>query len=328
MGKGRAMIVLQQSTTQSDLGGFDLNILFRTLSDISGWVMARVPYLVIGCVVFMTFMVAGRIVKKILLATGKRTRLDVTLADLLGRLTSFVIALLGLFVAAVIIFPTFQPGDLIAGLGITSVAIGFAFKDVLQNFFAGILILWRRPFRVGDIIKTSDFEGRVEEITVRSTRLRTADGERAVIPNGDVYTSGVLVRTAYERRRLSFSVGVGYKDSIEEARETIRKVLLRTHSVLKDPVPEVFVVELGASSVNFRIYFWIESRHTDVLKVKDAVATGVKLALDKAGIDMPYPHTVLLFHDTTELRDSQRSEQRLRSLNRTSDPAREVELYR
>jgi len=140
------MMVLQQPATQSNLRGFDLNILFRTLSDISGWVLAPVPYLVIGAIVFMTFVIAGRIVKRVFMTAGKRTRLDVTLADLLGRLTSFVITLLGLFVAAVIIFPTFKPGDLITGLGITSVAIGFAFKDVLQNFFAGILILWRRPF--------------------------------------------------------------------------------------------------------------------------------------------------------------------------------------
>ena len=80
---------------------------------------------------------------------------------------------LGLFVAAVVIFPAFKPGDLVTGLGITSVAIGFAFKDVLQNFFAGILILWRRPFVVGDQIRTKDYEGTVEEITVRSTRLKT-----------------------------------------------------------------------------------------------------------------------------------------------------------
>jgi small conductance mechanosensitive channel len=325
------MMALQQSATQTDPGGFDLNIIFRTLSDISGWAVARVPYLIIGAIVLMTFLVAGRIVKRILLAAGKRTRLDVTLADLLGRLTSFVIALLGFFVAAVIIFPTFHPGDLIAGLGITSVAIGFAFKDVLQNFFAGILILWRRPFRVGDIIKTSDFEGRVEEITVRSTRLRTPQGERAVIPNGDVYTSGVLVRTAYDRRRLSFSVGVGYKDSIEEAREIIRDVLQRIPSVLKDPEPQVFVAELAASSVNFSIYFWVESRHTDVLKVKDAVATGVKLALDEAGIDMPYPHTVLVFHDSLEIqpRGYSARESTLSHLQRDKrSNAREVDQYR
>jgi small conductance mechanosensitive channel len=297
------MSLFQSPTSQTAPSGFDLSIIIKTISDITGWFLARVPYLIIGAIVFVIFMVAARIVKRILLTAGERTRLDVTLADLLGRLVSFVITLLGLFVAAVIIFPTFKPGDLITGLGITSVAIGFAFKDVLQNFFAGILLLWRRPFVVGDQIRAKDYEGTVEEITVRSTRLRTADGERAVIPNGEVYTSGILVRTAYDQRRLRFTVGVGYTDSIEEARETIRGVLERTEGVLKEPEPGVFVAELAASSVNFDVYFWIESRDTNVLKVKDAVATGIKLALDEAGIDMPYPHTVLLFHDATGTRE-------------------------
>ena len=305
-------------------------MIFLHIIQISGWVLVGTLPRNRRYRIYEFYYCRTDWKKGILLTAGKQTRLDVALLGLLGRLTYFVISLLGLFVAAVVIFPTFQPGDLIAGLGITSVAIGFAFKDVLQNFFAGILILWRRPFRVGDIIRTSDFEGRVEEITVRSTRLRTGDGERAVIPNGDVYTNGVLVRTAYKRRRLSFSVGVGYSDSLEEARETIRKVLRRIHSVLKDPAPQVFVAELAASSVNFNVYFWIESRHTDVLKVKDSVATGVKLALDKAGIDMPYPHTVLLFHDTSEIRarDIRPSDPALRSVNRTSDQASEVELYK
>ncbi len=107
--------------------------------------------------------------KRVLLTAGRRTRLDLTLADLLGRLASAFTIVFGLFVAAVVIFPTFNPGDLIAGLGITTVAIGFAFKDVLQNFFAGILILWRRPFIVGDEIKVGNYEGTVAEITTRST---------------------------------------------------------------------------------------------------------------------------------------------------------------
>lgn len=93
--------------------------------------------------------------------------------------------LLGFLIAAVIVFPTFNPGDLVAGLGLTSVALGFAFKDVLQNFFAGLLILWRRPFVVGDQIKVREYEGTVEEINVRSTRIKTYDGERAIIPNAD-----------------------------------------------------------------------------------------------------------------------------------------------
>lgn len=297
------LLRLRQPTPEAAAAGrFDPDVVWRTFAGLGESLLARLPYIVIGIVVFFVFLLAGRLVKRALLAAGRRTRLDLTLADLLGRIGSAVVTIFGLFVAAVVIFPTFRPGDLIAGLGITSVAIGFAFKDVLQNFFAGILILWRRPFVVGDQILALGYEGTVEEINVRSTRLKTYDGERAVLPNGDVYTSAVLVRTAYHKRRVRFTVGVGYTDSIEDARATIRRVLDETEGVLKDPGPWVYVAELAPSSVNFDVYFWVESPQANMLAVRDRVATGVKLALDEADIDMPFPHTVVLFHDTTGTR--------------------------
>ncbi len=278
---------------------FDTGGIWQTMRGMGEAFLAQLPYIIIGIIVFVAFIIAGRILRKVVHTAGERTRLDVTLADLLGRIASFALIVLGLFVAAVIVFPAFKPGDLIAGLGITSVAIGFAFKDVLQNFFAGILILWRRPFVVGDQIKTKDYEGTVEEINVRSTRLKTYDGERAVLPNGDVYTNAILVRTAYDRRRIRFTVGIGYPDSIEKARETISHVLSETEGVLGDPGPWVYVSELAPSSVNFIVYFWTNSQQANVLKVSDRVATGIKNALDAAHIDMPFPHTVVLFHDAT-----------------------------
>lgn len=219
---------------------FDPDIVWQVFSQLFTRLMAHLPYLILGALAFVLFLVGARLIKRILIMAGRRTRLDLTLADLLGRLASALTIILGLFVAAVVIFPTFHPGDLIAGLGITSVAIGFAFKDVLQNFFAGILILWRRPFIVGDEIKVGGYEGAVEEITTRSTRVHTYDGERAVLPNGDVYTNAVLVRTAYKNRRVRLSVGIGYQDSIERARSVIREVLQKTEGVLHEPAPSVF----------------------------------------------------------------------------------------
>ena len=264
--------------------------------------LARLPYVVVGVIVFIIFLILARISKKVLRRMGERTRLDIMLAYLLSRLASGALIIVGLFAAATVIFPTLTPGSLVAGLGITSVAIGFAFKDILQNFFAGILILWRRPFRVGDQIRTNNYEGTVEEINIRSTRVKTYDGERVVLPNGDVYMSAILVRTAYDKRRVQFTVGVGYLDSIEKARATIHRVLSETEGVLDDPGPWVYVSELAPSSVNFNVYFWAESEQANVLAVSDRVATGIKLALDKAGIDIPYPHTVVLFHDATGTR--------------------------
>ncbi|HXG84869.1 MAG TPA: mechanosensitive ion channel family protein, partial [Pyrinomonadaceae bacterium] len=282
--------------------GFDLDTIWNSMFGLFNSFLSRLPYIVVAVIVFAVFLVIAKIVSRVISTAGQRTRFDVTLAELLGRLASFVITILGVFVAAVIIFPGFKPGDLVAGLGITSVAIGFAFKDVLQNFFAGILILWRKPFIVGDQLKFKEYEGTVEEINVRSTRLKTFDGERAVIPNGDIYANAVLVKTAYEKRRVRFVVGIGYLDDIEKGRETIKQVLDEIEGILPDPGPWIYVSELAPSSVNFTVYFWVNSEQANVLKVSDRVATGIKYALDEAGIDMPYPHSVVLFHDSTGTR--------------------------
>lgn len=292
-------MILAFQETAVPLRPFDPGVVWQVFSQLFARLMAHLPYLILGVIVFVFFLVAARLVKRVLITAGRRTRLDLTLADLLGRLASAFTIILGLFVAAVVIFPTFNPGDLIAGLGITSVAIGFAFKDVLQNFFAGILILWRRPFIVGDEIRVDSYEGTVEEITTRSTRVKTYDGERAVLPNGDVYTSAVLVRTAYNNRRIRLSVGIGYQDSIERARSVIRQVLDKTEGVLNEPAPSIFVAELAPSSVNFNVFFWTNSRQINVLRVIDSAMTGIKLALDEAGIDIPYPHVVLTQPPTT-----------------------------
>jgi small conductance mechanosensitive channel len=231
--------------------------VWQALASLRQALLARVPYVLISLLAFLFVWGVGRLLRRAIKEAGEHTRLDLTLADLLSRLVSFVSIVLGFFIAAVVIFPTFKPGDLIAGLGITSVAIGFAFKDILQNFFAGILILWRRPFVVGDQIRVKEFDGTVEAINTRSTRLLTYDGERAVLPNSDVYTTAILVHTAYDKRRVRFTVGLGFPDSIEDARATIHRVLAETEGVLKDPGPWVYVTELAPSAVNFNISFWM-----------------------------------------------------------------------
>jgi len=276
-------------------------LFWRTARDFLRGMVSRMPYLIVGALVFLAFWLVGKLLKAVINRVFIRSHaLDEMLANLVSRLVSTLVTILGFLAACVVIFPSFKPGDIIAGLGITSVAIGFAFKDILQNFFAGLLILWRRPFRVGDQIRIKEFEGTVEEVNMRSTRLRTYDGERAILPNGDVYTSSILVRTAYPSRRLKLVVGIGYPDSIEEARRVIHQVLAQTEGVLPEPGPWVYVTELAPSSVNLTVFFWVESPQANALKVSDRVVTGIKLALDQAGIDMPYPHTVVMLETQPE----------------------------
>lgn len=270
-------------------------LLVGTLRGMAAGFVTRLPYLAVGLSVVVVFYVAGRIVRRVAHTAGERTRLDVHLADVFGTLAVVVLTALGVLVAAVIIFPSFTPGALVQGLGVTSVAVGFAFKEILQNFFAGILILLRKPFVVGDQIRVHDFEGTVDEINTRSTRLTTYDGERVILPNGDVYTSSIVVRTAYPQRRVHVVVGVGYGDPLDRARDTILHTVRATDGVLADPAPAAYVDELAPSSVNFTVYFWASSQQADVLAVRDRVVTRIKDALDAAHIDMPYPHTVVAF---------------------------------
>ena len=275
-----------------------INLFWGTVRDFLKGFAERLPYIIVGVLIYILFLILSKLIKKGINKIARQSdSINDTLASLISRILGTLITVFGFLAACVIIIPSFKPGDVIAGLGVSTVAIGFAFKDILQNYFAGLLILWRQPFKVGDQIRVKDFEGTVEEINMRSTRLKTYDGERAILPNGDVYTSVMLVKTAYDKRRSKFVVGIGYPDSIEEARQVIHGVLDGIDGVLKDPGPWVYVTELAGSSVNLTVFFWTESHQANVLKISDKVITGVKLALDKASIDMPFPHTVVLLEN-------------------------------
>jgi small conductance mechanosensitive channel len=151
------------------------------------------------------------------------------LADLLGGFAKWSIVAFGLLVCATIVFPSIRPADALATLGIGSIAVGFAFKDILQNWIAGLLILLRRPFRRGDQIVINNYEGTVEHIEARATILKTYDGRRVIIPNSDVYTRAMIVNTAFPKRRSEYEVGIG--DDIETARRVILEALQSVEGV-------------------------------------------------------------------------------------------------
>ena len=218
--------------------------------------------------------------------------------------------LLGFLLAATIVIPTLKPGDLIAGLGVSSVAIGFAFKDILQNWLAGLLILIRQPFEIDDQIEVNGREGTVERIETRATIIKTFDGQRIVVPNSEIYTNSVLVKTAHEKRRSQYDVGIGYGDGIEEACAVIRKALASVADVQQEPPPQALPWDLAASWVTIRARWWTHSRRSDVVQVRAAVIVAMKNALDAAGIDIPYPTQVQLWHDQTEANEGTRGKQR------------------
>ena len=282
------------------------------LNKIEAWVegfQRHLPNIIAGLLLLLVFVGIGWGVQRTV--RGWANRHDrANLGEVLGSFVKWVVIVLGLLAAMVVIFPTFRPGDLIAGLGIGSVAIGFAFKDILQNWLAGLLLLIRRPFRVGDEIVVNGYEGRVEWIETRATMIRTYDGRRAIIPNANVFTNAVTVNTAFRLRRSEYDVGIGYGDKVAEAREAILTALEGVDGVEADPAPDVLAWELAGSSVNLKVRWWSNSRRADVVDVQARVIEAIKGALDRAGIDMPFPTQVVLFHDQTEEVDGLRGQQR------------------
>ena len=199
---------------------------------------------------------------------------------------------------------------IISSLGIGSVAIGFAFKDILQNLLAGILLLINRPYRRGDQIVVKDFEGTVEHIQSRATLIKTYDGRRVIIPNSDVYTSPVMVNTAFPVRRDQFDIGIGYGDKPDRAMTVFAEAIANVEGVEADPAPEVLPWGLDASSVTLRARWWSESKRTNIVHLRARVILAIWQAAADNGIDLPFPTQQILFHDQTEETDGDRTRQR------------------
>ncbi|AZI44523.1 mechanosensitive ion channel family protein (plasmid) [Deinococcus psychrotolerans] len=289
----------------------DLSAIVTKLQGMAQSVLLIIPNLLIGVVLFLVFMFIARLVRNAVVSVAERAGQPRGIALVFSRIASWVVLGIGLLVALTIIFPALTAASLFGALGVSGVAIGFAFKDIFQNLLAGILILITRPFRIGDQIVTGGSEGTVEDIQVRATLLRTYDNRLVVVPNSDLYTNRVTVNTAYDNRRLSVSVGIGYGDDIAQAKKLILDTIGKIDDVLKDPAPSVLVDSLGDYSVNLNIRFWVDPpKRGEVVEAQDQVLEQLKSVLIAAGIDLPMPTQQILFHDQTETVDGDRARQR------------------
>jgi small-conductance mechanosensitive channel len=172
-------------------------------------------------------------------------------------------------------------------LGFFSVAIGFAFQDILENTLSGVLLLFRQPFRSGDEIAVAGYEGTVEGITIRETRIRQYDGQLLLVPNRDVYKNVIRVQTSKTERLLTFVVGVAYDADLQSVRRVVLDALRDVDTVAAEPPPEALVQEFGGSAVEIGVRFWSNSHQLNAVRARDDAISAVKAALDAAGIDLP-----------------------------------------
>lgn len=289
----------------------EISTLLEKMQAMLNGFIFLLPNMVLALIVFAIFFFIARTIKKVVRKLTRDRRQARNLGMVLGRLAQGITILVGLFIALSIVIPSLKASDLVQLLGISGVAIGFAFRDILQNFLAGILILLTEPFQIDDQIVFKDFEGTVENIETRATTIKTYDGRRIVIPNSELFTNSVTVNTAFENRRLEYDIGIGYGDDINEARQFILEAIHETNGVLETPAPDAIVVELAGSTVNIRARWWVQPpRRADVLDLQDRVLTNIKNKLTANGIDLPFPTQQILFHDQTEATDGDRTRQR------------------
>ena len=288
----------------------DFSLAWETVERLGEQFVAALPRFLLAMLIVLIAIVIGQLVRSGVRISAARRREHYNLQIALGRLAMAGVILLGVLVAATAAFPNFTPADLVGALGIGGVAIGFAFKDIFQNFLAGILILLNKPFIVGDQIVFGGYEGEVEDIQTRATYLKTYDGRRVIIPNGELFVNSVTVNTAFPQRRMQYDIGIGYSDDVERARRIILDVLEEAEGVAPDPKADVIVVDLADSTVNLRARWWSDSRIADVLIAQDKVLTEVRRRLQRAGIDLPFPTQQILWHDQTEETDGDRRRQR------------------
>lgn len=269
------------------------DILLARLNELGIAFVRILPQLSIAVAVLLVTWAITRIANRIAHRLLARAEIRSTLVNLFETLLSVLIWAIGLLVASTIIFPGVTPANLLALLGLGSVAIGFAFKDIFENFLAGVLIMLRKKVNIGDVIECESVEGRVEHITLRDTYLRHLSNELVLVPNAYLFKNPLKILTDSAQRRHEVEVGVDYATDLDQAKEVITDAVARVQDVDANRPIEVFAREFGDNSINFLVRWWAGSTPLQAHASRDGVVRAIKRALDEAHIEIPFPQRVL-----------------------------------
>lgn len=239
----------------------------------------------------LIYIIGSWIIKKLMKVTSKvmaKRNYDESLQKFLINLIGWALKIfLIITVIGTLGVETTSFAALIAAAGL---AIGMALQGSLANFAGGVLLMIFKPFKIGDLIEGQGVTGVVKEIEIFTTKLTTPDNKLAIIPNGTLGNGNIINYTAEGKIRVDTMVGIGYDEDIKKAKDALMEVLTSNPKVLSDPAPSVNVANLGDSSVDLAVRPFCKPE--DYWDVFFATVEGSKLALDKAGIEIPYPHAV------------------------------------
>lgn len=257
------------------------------LEQLVNQIIAFIPKLVVAIIIFVVMLLLARWSYRLVRSALQKREVDPEVTLLLARITQISIIVLGtIWVLATV---DFNVTGFVAGLGIVGFTVGFALKDIAENFVAGVLLLLQQPFDIGDAIEAGGFSGTVINIEIRSTTIRTWDGLMVIVPNSAVYTNAITNYSKVDQRRINLDVGVGYESDLQKVDDLMVEVANGLSGVKEDPAPFVVFKEFGDSSINATLYFWIDTSEAAYFDTLDAATKGVKEAFDREGINIPFP---------------------------------------
>ena len=274
---------------------WDMGPATNGLRTMSRDFIRSLPFLAVGVLILFISLFGAS-----LAARGMRGFLDKRIAarllrNVIARASGVIVFLFGVYVILRVLGLTQLALTIVGGTGLIGLAVGIAFRDITENFLASVFLSIQRPFETTDLIEVAGVTGYVQQLNMRTTVLMNLSGNLVQIPNATVYKSNLRNYSTNCNRREDFGIGIGYDDVISEAQEITRKVLAGHPAVLKDPEPLVLVDNLGSSTVNLRIYFWLNGKEHSWLKVRSSVIRLVKREFQKSGISMPDQGREMLF---------------------------------
>jgi len=251
---------------------------------------------VVALLIFVVGKWVANIAQNTLEKLLRKRSVDEVLVDFLGTVTFTLV----MVIAVVAAFDTLgiPATSFMAIIGAAGLAIGLALKDSLSNFASGVMLVLFRPFTKGDFIEAGGVTGTVDEIRLVSTTLTTPDNKLITVPNSMMYTSAIINFSAKETRRLDMVFGVGYDDDLKVAADVLKKICADHPKVLGEPATNVFISNLGDSSVDFGVRPWVKSE--DYWGVRAEILETAKVALEAAGCNIPYPQTDVHLHQVSQ----------------------------
>ncbi len=284
----RGVVEVEESIDRVRDVGRRLETARETLTDLGYDIVASLPLVAVSLLVVVVFwLLAGWVGRRD--AFFNRIGGNRFLADLVARAVRTLIVVVGIFLALQIIDATALVAALAGTAGLVGLALGFAFRDLVENYIASVLLSLRQPFLPHDHVLIDEHEGKVVRLTSRATILITLDGNHVRIPNAQVFKGVITNYTRNPRRRFDFTVGVDVETELAEALALGLETLRTTPGVLEDPPPQGWVDALGDSNVVVHLFAWIDQRKTEWAKGRGEAIRRVKVAFDEAGIAMPEP---------------------------------------